>query len=171
MKKIFKLTGVLLALAMLIGLSSCADLLGVGLGGTEKKTSQQKQTTQDYSKPINHEFYKDNTTVGISFFYYNSTQKFSYTGHDACYYQISFNAGKKTWSMFTRTTSSTDKIEDVAWGSYTGDPSKEGTLVLTSTDGQTASQTVTIKKDAAGNLYFVGDVAAAHKYISATDAK
>ena len=164
MKKIFKVFGALLAFAMVIGLSSCGDMLN----GTQ---NNGKDDAMDYSQPINHTFVKDNTTVGNSFYYYNSTTVFSYEGHDACYYQMSFSTSKKTWLIYTRTTSSTNKIQDVAWGNYTGDPAKEGELVLTSTDGKSASQTVTIKKDTSGNLYFVGDVAAAHKSIGAKDAK
>ena len=161
MKKLLKLFGLLIAMGTLFCLTSCDGLL-------DAKTDDEEV---DYSKPINHTFVKDNTTVGNSFVYYNSTTKFSYTGHDACYYQMSFNTGKKTWSIYTRTTSSTTKIEDVAGGTYTGDPLKEGALTLTPTDGKTVEQTVTIEKNAEGSLTFVGNVAAAHKIIGAKDAK
>ena len=158
MKKLLKLFGLLIAMGTLFCLSSCDGLFG---GASE----------QDYSKPINHTFVKDNTTVGNSFVYYNSTTQFSYAGHNACYYQMSFNTGKKTWLIYTRTTSSTNKLEDVSGGTYTGNPLVEGDLVLTSSDAKSESQTVTIKKNTEGTLYFVGNVAAAHKAIGATDAK
>ena len=158
MKKLLKLFGLLLAMGTLFCLSGCDGLF-------------EGEAEEDYSKPINHTFVKDNTTVGNSFVYYNSTTKFSYTGHDACYYQMSFNTGKKTWSIYTRTTSSTNKIEDVSGGTYTGDPLKEGELTLTSSDAKSESQTVTIKRNTEGTLSFVGNVAAAHKAIGAKDAK
>ena len=168
MKKLLKLFGLLLAMGTLFCLSSCDDLLG--LNGENTPTKQEIED-EYYNNPINHTFVKDNTTVGNSFIYYNSTTKFSYTNHDSCYYQMSFNVGKKTWQIYTRTTSSVTKIEDVSGGTFTGNPSAEGDLVLTSSDVKSASQTVTIKKNDDGTLYFVGNVAASHKAIGAKDAK
>ena len=173
MKKICKLFGVLLAFTMVIGLASCDGLFnpgntGFGRAGNAGNSGSQQQGDTD---PIKHTFIKDDTT-GISFFYYTSTTRFTYPDNpEICYYQISFNAGEKTWILYARPAASTKAKEQIANGTYTGDPSKVGTLVLTSPDGKAASQTIEIKTNDAGRLYFVGDVTASHKYLNAQDEK
>ena len=165
MKKIFKVFGALLAFAMVIGLSSCGDMLN----GTQ---NNGKDDAMDYSQPINHTFKKDSTDTGYFVCHYNAQNTFSYQGHDNCYYQMEFTSSTpKKFTLYSRTKKSTNVLETIARGTFTGDPWKEGDVVLTVTEGNSAFQTISIKKDAEGTLYFVGDVAASHKYIGAKDDK
>ena len=158
MKKLLKLFGLLIAFGTLFCLSGCGNLLN-------------KSSDDDYSEPINHTFVRDMTMPGDSFVYYNSTKAFSYKDNASCYYQIKFNAGKKTWMLYTRTTASSTPIEEIAGGTFTGSPSKEGELTLTSADEKTATQTVTVAKNSDDILSFVADVVASHKYLGAKDSK
>ncbi|MBO4628949.1 MAG: hypothetical protein J5687_03245 [Treponema sp.] len=166
MKKLLKLFGLLLAMGTLFCLSSCDGLFGGGANGADD--SNTPETTS--SNPINHTFVKEDT-VGYNYYYYTSTTRFSYGEHTECYYQISFNVAKKTWIIYTRPVASTTKIEDIASGSYEGDPSKEGKLKLIAADNKSATQTVKVEKNSAGKLCFIGDVAASHQYLGAKDEK
>ncbi len=165
MKKIFKVFGALLAFAMVIGLSSCGDMLN----GT-----QNNGKDDEIGDVLEHTFVIDmadkNIDLQISV-YYTSTKRFSYKNNDACYYQVAFNKQRNSWFMYTRPANSTNKISDVASGTYTGDIVKEGTLVLSSTEYPQYAQTVTLKTNSDGKLYFVANVASAHKFLGAKDEK
>lgn len=186
MKKIFKLTGVLLALAMVIGLSSCADLLGVGLGGTEKKKQTTTETPMEYvdaDTPINHEFYLSDDKT--SYIYYTSTTRFTYGNHNDCIYQISFKpdnsaATKGTWKLYTRERSTVKTIEMIYEGTFkgvdNGSVKTGGTVQLLI--GNTVVDTMEIESKTvqltSGNKTALAcdvNVASAHKAIGAKDAK
>ena len=165
MKKLFRLFGLLIAVSTLMCLSSCGGITGTGTG-------EEENTTMDYSKPINHTFIKNSTDTGYFVCHYNAQNIFSYKNYTNCYYQIEFtNSSPKKFNLYSRTKESTNVLQTIAKGTFTGDPWKEGDVVLTITEGQSASQTITIKKDQNGVLYFTGDVAASHAFIGATDAK
>lgn len=185
MKKIFKLTGALLALAMVIGLSSCADLLGVGLGGTEKKKQTTTETPMEYvnaDTPINHEFYLSDDKS--SYIYYTSTTRFTYENHNDCVYQISFTpsdsaATKGTWKLYTRERAG-KTIEMIYEGTFkgidNGSVRKGGTVQLLI--GTTVVDTITVENRTvqltSGNKQAyacIVNVASAHKAIGAKDAK
>ena len=162
MKKIFKVFGVLLAFMMVIGLTSCGDLFNFGnnkdeIGDVLEHTFVIDMADKDIDKQIS--------------IYYTSTKRFSYKDNDACYYQVAFNKQHNSWFMYTRPANSTNKISDVASGTYTGDIVKEGTLVLSSTEYPEYAQTVTLKINSNGKLYFTANVASAHKFLGAHDEK
>lgn len=159
MKKLLKLFGLLIAMGTLFCLSSCDGIFG-------------GETEEDYSKPINHTFVKDSTDTGYFVCHYNAQNIFNYKDYTNCYYQIEFTASTpKKFNLYSRTKQSTNVIESIAKGTFTGDPWKEGEVVLTISEGNCAFQTITIAKNADGILSFTGDVAASHKYLGAHDSK
>ena len=156
MKKLSKLFGLLLAMGTLFCLSSCDGIVG---GNKDDEIGDVLEHTFVMEKP-----------QGYNFYYYTSTTRFTYDGKES-YYQISFDTAKKNWKMYTRPVASTTPSEDIASGTYTGNPAAEGELVFTSPDNTNYSQTVTVKTNSDGKLCFNGNVAAAHKKIGAKDAK
>ena len=156
----FKLLGLLLALATVIGFTACDGLFDLGTGGEE-----------DYSEPINHTFVRADSDVGYSFAHYDAQNTFNYGNHTNCYYQIEFTSSSKAFSLYTRTKGTYDIIEKLTSGTYAGDPFKEGVVTLTTVEGKSIFQTITIQKNASGKLYFNGDVSVTHKAIGAHDEK
>lgn len=161
MKKIFKVFGALLAFAMVIGLSSCGDMLN----GT-----QNNGKDDEIGDVLEHTFVLDMGDKDITkqtFIYYTSTTRFSYGEYTQCYYQMSFNVSKKSWILYTRPAASTTPIQEVGKGSYGSkeSPIVEGTVTL---DGL---QAIELKKQSDGKLYFIANIAAVHKAIGAHDEK
>ena len=160
MKKLLKLFGLLIAFGTLFCLSGCGNL-----------TSKSEEEV-DYSQPINHLFLKDTTDTGYFVCHYNAQNIFKYKDYTNCYYQIEFTASSpKKFNLYTRTKASTNIIESIAKGTFTGDPWKEGDVTLTISEGNCAFQTITITKNNSGILCFTGDVAASHQFLGAKDSK
>lgn len=161
MKKIFKLLGLLLALATVIGFTACDGLFGLGAGTDE----------DDYSQPINHTFLRAESDVGYFVCHYDAQNTFNYGNHTNCYYQIEFTSSSKSFTLSTRKKGSMEILEKLTSGTYAGDPFKEGVVTLTTVEGKSIFQTITIQKNASGRLFFNGDVSVTHKAIGAHDEK
>lgn len=198
MKKIFKLFGVLLAFAMVVGLSSCGNIFGTdttGLNnqGTQNNNNGNNNQQQQISGKVEHEFYLSDDKS--SYIYYTDLQLFTYSCVDSkgnelvygpdnpCYYQISFyvkNSAntKGTWTMYTRPKSSTNTLEDftVLKGDFDGNIKEPGTVKLL-IDGQVVQtltltrKTVQLEKSSPTTIVFTADVTTVHTAINATDAK
>ena len=168
MKKLLKLFGLLLAMGTLFCLSSCDDLLG--LNGEDNTQQAATTTTTTDNEVLEHTFVMDMADKDPAkqiYIYYTSTTRFSYPDHPNCYYQVVFNKQGNKWSMYTRPVESMNKINDVASGTYGKDESviTEGTVTLSD------KETITIKKNSEGKLYFTANVYASHKAIGAKDDK
>ena len=154
MKKLLKLFGLLIAMGTLFCLSSCDGLLG---GGEEEEVLEHTFVIDMADKDITKQIY----------IYYTSTTRFSYDDHPNCYYQMVFNKQGNKWSMYTRPVESMTKIKDIASGTFGNNESviTEGTVTLSD------KETIKIKKNSDGKLYFTANVYASHKSLGAKDAK
>ena len=155
MKKLLKLFGLLIAMGTLFCLSSCDSLFG----GNEQE-----------DEVLEHTFVIDMADKDITkqiYIYYTSTTRFSYDDHPNCYYQMVFNKQGNKWSMYTRPVESMTKIKDIASGTFGNNESviTEGTVTLSN------KETIKIKKNSDGKLYFTANVYASHKELGAKDAK
>lgn len=191
MKKICKVFGVLLAFAMVVGLSSCDSLWKMYLpdeedDNTVQTTDDTNETPMEYvtvDTPINHEFYLSDDKS--SYIYYTSTTRFIYENHDDCIYQISFtptksDASQGKWKLYTRERATVKTIDMIHQGTFkgvNGGSIKTGGTVQLLIDNQVI-QTIEISKKtvqlASGSKEAYAcqiNVAAAHKAINATDAK
>ena len=156
MKKIFKLFGIMIAVTTLMCLSSCDQLLNLG--------------ENENDEVLTHSFVIDMGDKDITkqiYIYYTSTTRFSYGDHPSCYYQMVFSKQGNTWKLYTRPVDSMTKINDVGEGTFGSKESviTEGTVTLSD------KETITIKKNSDGKLYFTLNVAASHKAIGAKDSK